>query len=59
MEEEERMEQDMDYSKEEEEEEEYSEHFWDELDLDDIRDCIRDIYGLPDDMVTETTTDDQ
>ena len=49
----------MDYSKEEEEEEEYSEHFGDESDLDDIRDCIRDIYGLPDDMITETTTDDQ
>ena len=25
----------------------------------DIRDCIRDIYGLSDDMITETTTDDQ
>lgn len=53
------VEQEFDYSGEEEEEEEYSEYFWDESELLDIRNCIRDIHGLPDKLITETTTNDQ
>ena len=53
------FEEDFDYSEEEEEEEEYSEYDWDESDLDDIRHCIRDIEGLPDNLIAEGTAGDQ